>query len=84
MPSQLMWLIFLLPVFSFGIIILFVRPFVKPGSRIAGYITIAALGGSLVLSLRALAAVIVAPGHEIAVAADNHTVIVDSLCPILL
>jgi len=67
MPSQLMWLIFLLPVFSFVIISFFVRPFVKPDSRVAGYITITALSGSLVLSLWALAAVMAAPHHEIAV-----------------
>ena len=54
MPSQLIWLIFLLPVFSFVIISFLVRPFVKPESRVAGYITITALTGSLVLSLWAL------------------------------
>jgi NADH-quinone oxidoreductase subunit L len=65
MPSQLVWLIFLLPVFSFIIISLFIRPFVKPESRIAGYITITAIGASLALSLWALTAVMAAPNHEI-------------------
>ncbi len=65
MPSQLMWLIFLLPVFSFIIISFFVRPFVKPESRVAGYITIIALSGSLALSLWALTAVMAAPHHEL-------------------
>ncbi|MFC2011134.1 NADH-quinone oxidoreductase subunit L [Chloroflexota bacterium] len=67
MPSQLMWLIFILPVSSFVIISFFVRPFVKPDSRIAGYVAITAIGTSLILSLWALMAVMAAPHHEIAV-----------------
>ncbi|MFC2004958.1 NADH-quinone oxidoreductase subunit L [Chloroflexota bacterium] len=63
MPSQLIWLIFLLPVFSFIIISFFIRPFVNKESRVAGYITIAAIGGSLVLSLFTLSAVMSAPHH---------------------
>ncbi|MFC1987700.1 NADH-quinone oxidoreductase subunit L [Chloroflexota bacterium] len=65
MPSQLIWLIFLLPVFSFLIISFFVRPFVKKESRVAGYITIGAITGSLVLSLLTLARVMAAPNHEL-------------------
>ncbi len=67
MPYQLMWLIFLLPVFSFVIISFFVRPFVKQESRVAGYITITAITGSLTLSLWALSAVMAAPHHELSV-----------------
>ncbi|MBA7614560.1 NADH-quinone oxidoreductase subunit L [subsurface metagenome] len=67
MPYQLAWLILLLPVFSFVIISFFIRPFVKPESRVAGYIAITAIGGSLILSLWALAAVLAAPHHEIPV-----------------
>lgn len=63
MPSQLMWLIFLLPVFSFIIISFFIRPFVKPESRVAGYITITALTGSLVLSVWALTKVMADADH---------------------
>jgi len=66
-PYQLIWLIFLLPLFSFIIIALFVRPLVKPESKIAGYITIAAIGVSLVFSLWTLSSVMSAPGHEIPV-----------------
>ncbi|MDP2729386.1 MAG: NADH-quinone oxidoreductase subunit L [Dehalococcoidales bacterium] len=65
MPSQLIWLIFLLPVFSFLIISFFVKPFVKAESRIAGYITIAAIGTSLILSLLTLISVMAQPGHEL-------------------
>ncbi|HEY92356.1 MAG TPA: NADH-quinone oxidoreductase subunit L [Dehalococcoidia bacterium] len=67
MPSQLIWLIFLLPVSSFVIVSFFIRPFVKPESRVAGYITITAISGSLALSLWALAAVMAAPHHQIVV-----------------
>ena len=63
MQSQLIWLIFLLPVFSFLIISFLIRPFVNKESKIAGYITIAAIGGSLVLSLMTLSAVMSAPDH---------------------
>jgi len=54
MPYQLVWLIFLLPLFSFIIIALFLRPFLKSQPKTAGYITIAALTGSLGLSVWAL------------------------------
>ena len=67
MPSELIWLIFLLPVSSFLIISFFVRPFVKPESRVAGYITITAIGSSLALSLWVLTAVMAAPHHELPV-----------------
>ncbi|MQY72558.1 MAG: NADH-quinone oxidoreductase subunit L, partial [Dehalococcoidia bacterium] len=65
MPYQAAWLIFLLPLFSFIIISLFVRPFVRQESKVAGYITIAAIGGSLALSIWALIAVMSAPHHEL-------------------
>ncbi len=67
MASELLWLIFLLPIFSFVIISFFIRPFVKPESRVAGYITIAAIGVSLILSLLTLRAVMASPHHELAV-----------------
>ena len=65
MPHQFVWLIFLLPLFSFVIISFFIRPFVRPESRVAGYIAITAIGSSLVLSIWALFAVMAAPHHEI-------------------
>ncbi len=67
MPGQLIWLIFLLPVISFLIISLIIRPLVKAESRVAGYITITAIGVSLVLSIWTLATVLGAPNHEIEV-----------------
>ena len=65
MPHQLIWLIFLLPVFSFIVIAFFIRPFVKQESKVAGYIIITALFGSLALSIWALMAVMAAPHHEL-------------------
>jgi len=76
-PYQLIWLIFLLPLFSFIIISFFIRPFVKAESRVAGYITIAAISGSLALSIWALASVLAAPHHEIPVP-DISWVVVES------
>jgi len=68
MPYQAMWLIFLLPLFSFLITSLFFRPFIrKQRSSVSGYITIAAIAGSLGLSLWALFAVMAAPHHELPV-----------------
>ncbi|MBI2852898.1 MAG: NADH-quinone oxidoreductase subunit L [Chloroflexi bacterium] len=67
MTGSSIWLIFLLPIFSFLIITFFIRPFVKPTSRIAGYVTIAAIGTALFLSLRTLGTVMAAPGHELVI-----------------
>ncbi|MBI2836643.1 MAG: NADH-quinone oxidoreductase subunit L [Chloroflexi bacterium] len=67
MTSGSVWMIFLLPVISFLIISFFIRPFVKPESRIAGYVTIAAIGTSLALSLLTLRAVMGSPEHELAI-----------------
>ncbi len=79
MPYQLVWLIFLLPVFSFIIISFFVRPLVRPESRVAGYITITALSGSLALSLWVLTTVMAAPNHELPVPDISWLVIGDEL-----
>ena len=67
MPSELIWLTFLLPVFSFVIISFFIRPFVKKESKVAGYITITAIGVSFILSLWTLSAVMREPSHELTV-----------------
>ena len=48
------WLIFLLPMASFVAIVLVIRPFLNKYAFAAGYLTIAAVGASLVLSLWAL------------------------------
>ena len=48
------WAIFFLPLASFLLIGLVVRPFLNNRSELAGYITIVAIGGAFVLSLWAL------------------------------
>ena len=78
-PHQMVWLIFLLPLFSFVIIGFFIRPFVRPESRIAGYITIAAIGGSLALSIWALFAVMASSHHEIPIPDITWVVIEDGV-----
>ncbi|MDO8716266.1 MAG: proton-conducting transporter membrane subunit, partial [Dehalococcoidales bacterium] len=67
MPSGLTWLIFVLPVFSFLVISLVIRPLFKPAARISGYIGIAAISASLLLSIWTLLAVMGAPNHQILV-----------------
>jgi NADH-quinone oxidoreductase subunit L len=74
MPYQMVWLIFLLPLCSFIVIGLFLRPFLKSQPRTAGYVTIAALVGSLGLSLWALFD-IMSTGQPIAVPDINWAVI---------
>ncbi len=78
-PHQFVWLIFLLPVFSFVIISFLVRPFVKPGSKIAGYILITVLSGSLILSIWAFTAVMAAPNHELPIPDISWMVIEDGV-----
>jgi NADH-quinone oxidoreductase subunit L len=68
-PHQLIWWIFFLPLISFAVIALVVRPLAKPEARISGYITIAAIGGSLALSLWTLISVMQQSNHEVAVPA---------------
>jgi NADH-quinone oxidoreductase subunit L len=66
-PHQLVWLIMLLPLFSFVVNGLIIRPFVKPEYRVAGYITIGAIGASAILSIWTLISVMSAEHHELPV-----------------
>ena len=75
MPYQLIWLIFLLPLFSFLIISLFVRPFLNSKPKLGGYITIASIFGSFLLSVWALVEVLAVPGHELPVPDINWVII---------
>ena len=79
MSPELIWLIFLLPLFSFIIISFFIRPFVKKEAKVAGYITITALLGSLGLSIWILTAVMAAPHHELPVPDISWVVIGNSV-----
>jgi len=75
MPYQLVWLIFLLPLFSFIIISLFLRPFLNHKPKLGGYITIASLLGSLGLSVWALLEVMAASSHSLPVPDINWLII---------
>ena len=68
--EQAVWSILFLPLVSFGIIVFFVRPFFNRYSKVAGYLTILAVGASLVLSLWALGSV---AGEEGGIAWDPHS-----------
>jgi len=65
MPHQLIWLIFILPLFSFAVTSLFIRPFFNHKPRLSGYITIISLLASFALSIWALIEVLAAPGHNL-------------------
>ena len=65
MPYELVWVIFLLPLSSFVIISLFIRPFLNHKPKLSGYITIASITGALALSVWALMSVLVTSGHEL-------------------
>ena len=54
LTEALVWAIFLLPVASFLLIGLVLRPLLGGGSKVAGYLTILALGIGFALSLQLL------------------------------
>ncbi|MDD5493932.1 MAG: NADH-quinone oxidoreductase subunit L [Dehalococcoidia bacterium] len=63
MPTQVPWLIFLLPFASFLLIGLVLRPFLPKYPKVGGYVTIGAVGISCALALWVMSAVIAAPEH---------------------
>jgi len=75
MPYQLAWVIFLLPLFSFLVISLILRPFFNHKPKLGGYTIIVCLFGSLGLSIWALISVLVAPGHALPVPDINWVII---------
>ena len=73
-PNELVWLIFLLPILSFAVIALFIRPFLnKP--RLSGYISIGAIFGSFILSIWALTSLLSTPAHELAIPSFSWLII---------
>jgi NADH-quinone oxidoreductase subunit L len=63
----MVWLIMLLPLFSFILNGLVARPFIRPKSKIYGYITIGTIAVSAMLSIWTLFSVMTAANHEIPV-----------------
>src|SRR4030042_1632903 len=66
-PYQFIWLIMLLPLFSFIINGLLIRPFVNRKSKVYGYITILAITASAALSIWAMTSLMSVESHEILV-----------------
>ena len=78
MPHQLAWLIFLLPLFAFIVIVFILRPLTRNKPAFAGYAIIAALSGSLGLSIWAFVTVLNAPLHELMIP-NVSWVVIDGL-----
>jgi NADH-quinone oxidoreductase subunit L len=78
-PNGLLWLIFLLPLISFILIALVIKPLLGNKPKISGYITIGAVGGSLALSLWLLASLLATPSHELLVPDFNWLIIEGSI-----
>ncbi|MDA0988252.1 MAG: NADH-quinone oxidoreductase subunit L [Chloroflexi bacterium] len=64
------WAIFLLPLASFVVISLFVRPFLNQYEKYSGYLTILAIGAAFVLSIWALGSVL---GNEGEIGWEAHS-----------
>ena len=64
-PEYAVWLIFLLPIFSFAFISFVIRPFFNNRAQWAGYLTIGCIGVSLALAVWTLLSVLWADGHEL-------------------
>ncbi|AKG53605.1 NADH-ubiquinone oxidoreductase chain L [Dehalogenimonas sp. WBC-2] len=69
--APFIWAIFVLPLAAFALIALVLKPLLKLRPEVSGYISIAAIGGALLLSLWALTGVIGAENHEIFIAPIN-------------
>ncbi|MBN1176360.1 MAG: NADH-quinone oxidoreductase subunit L [Dehalococcoidales bacterium] len=66
-PYQLVWLIMLMPLFSFIINGLIVRQFVRKESKVYGYITILSIATSAAFAIWALFSLMSVDSHELAV-----------------
>ncbi len=75
MPYQLIWVIFLLPLAAFALTGMGTRLFAKDKPALSGYISVAAIAGSLILSIWALFTVLSSAGHELAVPALDWLVV---------
>ncbi len=93
-PSELVWLIFLLPLLSFVLIALVFKPLLGHKSRLSGYVSIGAVLVSFVLSVWVLLSLLSAPVKELTMSGFSWLVIdginiqlgllVDSLTAVML
>ncbi len=72
-PSGPVWLIFLLPLIAFAVIFLLIKPLNKP--KLASFISIIAVLGSLALSTWLLFSLLSSPEHELTVPSLNWLVV---------
>ena len=70
-PELAVWLIFFLPLASFAVIALVIRPFFNQYATLAGHLTILAIGVSLTLSVWALGSVVRGAEEELVWAAHS-------------
>ena len=95
MQNNFVWLIFLLPLLSFAVVSLILKPMLKDKPKLAGYTTIAAVSASFILSVIVLFKLLGTPNHELSVPEINWVFIqngvtihlglmVDSLTGIML
>ncbi len=93
--NQYIWLIFLLPLISFLIISLILKPFFKNKPNLPGYVTIAAVATSFLLSVWVLITLLGEPEHILSVpdirwviieggATINLGILVDALTAVML
>ena len=75
MQNNFVWLIFLLPLLSFAVISLILKPMFKDKPKLAGYVTIAAVSASLILSFIALFKLLGTPNHELIIPEINWVII---------
>ncbi len=78
-PNGLVWLILLLPLISFILTALIIKPFLGSRPRLSGYITIGAIAGSLSLSLWLLTSLLNVPSHELSIPDFNWLIIEGSI-----
>ena len=74
-PEYAVWLIFLLPIFSFVFISFVIRPFFNKRAELAGYITIACIATSLLFSLWTLYSVLQTDEHQLVFQAHEWLVV---------
>jgi len=67
MPYFVPWLIFLIPLASFTVISLLLRPFFKQYPKVSGYVTIGSICVSCILSFWVLTEVLSTPGHRLSI-----------------
>jgi NADH-quinone oxidoreductase subunit L len=75
MGNNFVWLIFLIPFLSFLVVSLFLKPLFKDKPKIAGYVTIAAVASSFILSVIVLIKLLGSSDHVLVVPEINWVVI---------